>query len=288
VIPILLALALQASTPPPPAAEAAALARYRECTALVTTSPDRAIETANAWLIEGGGLYARACLGLAYTALDRWAPAATVYEQAARAAESANDPRRADLWVQSANAWLAAGEPARAIQAFDSALATASLGDELRGEAHIDRARAQVALGNNAGARQDLDRALRLVADDPMAWYLSAGLALRGNDLARAGTDIARARALGADNPDILLLAGTIAGRAGNMEEAERLYRRIVEQAPESEAGRQARESLATLREVEVSAPAMAQPQSAPLPPRLPYSLPADTEPGTVPRTGRG
>jgi tetratricopeptide (TPR) repeat protein len=268
VTPILLALALQASTPPTPTADAAAIARYRECSGLVSTSPERAVDTANAWLIQGGDLYARACLGLAYTALDRWAPAATVYEQAARAAESASDPRRADFWVQSANAWLAAGDPARAIQAFDSALATTSLADELRGEAHIDRARAQVALGNMAGARQDLDRALRLVADDPMAWYLSAGLALRGNDLARAGTDIARARALGVDNPDIMLLAGTIAGRSGNMEEAERLYRLIVAQAPDSEAGRQARESLATLREVEVPAPAAATPQPAPTPPR--------------------
>lgn len=265
--PILLAIALQASTPPsPPPADAAILARYRECTALVTSSPERAVEAANAWLIQGGDLYARACLGLAYTALDRWAPAATVYEQAARAAETANDPRRADLWVQSANAWLAAGEPARAIQAFDAALASPSLGDELRGEAHIDRARALVAMGNAAGARQDLDRALRLVASDPMAWYLSAGLALRGNELDRARTDIARAVELGADNPDILLLAGTIAGRSGNMEEAERLYRRIVEQAPDSDAGRQARESLATARDVEVPAPAATPP--APTPPR--------------------
>ncbi len=268
--PILLALALQASTlaPPPAGGDAAILARYRECTALVTSSPEQAIETANAWIVQGGGVHARACLGLAYVALDRWAPAATVYEQAARAAENGSDARRADFWVQSANAWLAAGEPQRAVQALDAALATAGVGDELRGEAHLDRARALVALGNEAGARQDLDHALRLVAADPLAWYLSAGLALRANQLDRARTDIARARELGADNPDILLLAGTIAGRSGNMEEAERLYRRLVAQAPDSDAGRQASESLATLREVEVPAPAAANPQPAPTPPR--------------------
>ena len=34
---------------------------------------------ANAWRLQGGGLYARQCLGLAYVALERWAPAAEAY-----------------------------------------------------------------------------------------------------------------------------------------------------------------------------------------------------------------
>ena len=147
---------------------------------------------------------------------------------------------------------------ARALAAFDAALLTPNLTDELRGEVHLDRARAQVALGNPPAARAEIDRALQLVPNDPFAWYLSAALARRENDLARAGTDIARARTLAPDSPDMLLLAGTLAGLAGNMAEAERLYRQVAQAAPDSDAGRQARESLATLREVEVPAPAPA------------------------------
>ena len=104
MISILLALAAIQSTAPaaPPAAvaenpaavaapDAAAEDRYRACTAQVRAEPLRAAETANAWQRVGGGLLARQCLGLAYVALERWEPAATVYEQAARD-RAARDP----------------------------------------------------------------------------------------------------------------------------------------------------------------------------------------------------
>ena len=236
--------------------EPALAARYRACTDQVRTHPEAAVEAANAWRTEGGGLAARQCLGLALSALERWGPAATAFEQAAHEAEAANDPRRTDFWVQAANAWLAGGDGARAMADFDAALLSPSLGEQLRGEVHLDRGRAQVALGNLAAARTEIDHALQLVPADPFAWYLSAALARRENNLARAATDIARARQLASDDPDILLLAGTIAGLGGNMAEAERLYRQVVQVAPNSDAGHQAQESLATLREVEAPAPA--------------------------------
>lgn len=268
--PILIALGLaQAASTPLPASPEAEQARFRQCAAQARTSPEAAIEAANAWRAEGGRLEARQCLGLAYVGLGRWRSAATVYEQAAREAASAQDPRRGDFWVQSGNAWLAAGEAAKAVQAFDAALAAPHLADELRGEVHLDRARALVALDDPAGARADLDRALRLVPSDPFAWYLSAGLARRQNDLGRAAADIARARALGPDDPGILLLAGTLAGLAGNGVEAERLYRQVAASAPDSEAGRAAAAALATMRDAAPApAPAPAPAQAQPAQPR--------------------
>jgi tetratricopeptide (TPR) repeat protein len=257
---ILSLLALAALQAPSPPADAAIEARLRSCTALVRSQPQQAVDAANGWLAEGGGLPARQCLGLAHVALQQWPAAAMVYEAAAREAEAAGDASRADFWVQAGNAWLAAAAPPRALQALDAALATPDLTQELRGEAHLDRARVQVALGHADRARTDLDRALQLVPADPFAWYLSAALARRESAAARARTDIARARELAPDNPDILLLAGTIAGEAGDMAAAERLYRQVASQAPDSDAGRQAQASLATLREVEVPAPAAADP----------------------------
>lgn len=263
MIPLLLALA--AAQNPMAAAPAAdpAEARLRSCTALVRSDPQRAIEAASGWQVEGGGIDAHMCLGLAYVALERWQEAASVFETAARDADLAQDPRRADLRVQAGNAWLAAGDPGRALTALDAALTTANLTDALRGEVHLDRARALVAMSQDAAARQDLDRALQLVPTDPFAWYLSAALARRQNDLGRARTDVARALELAPDSPDVMLLAGTLAGLAGDMTEAERLYRQVMERAPDSEAGRAARASLDTLREVEVDAPAPATPPAA-------------------------
>jgi tetratricopeptide (TPR) repeat protein len=239
--------------------------RYRSCIEQVRAEPEAAARAANAWLIDGGGLLARQCLGLAYVALERWAPAATVYEQAAAAAATANDLGRGDFLVQAGNAWLAAGEPTRAVLAFDGALAASGLSDGLRGEVHLDRARAMVAMNNLAAARQDIDRAAALVPGDAMVWYLSAELARRESDLARAQTDIQRAMSLAADSPDIILLAGTIAGQRGDMERAEALYRRVAQLAPNSDAGRAAAASLATIQR-----PATPAPQPAPAQPPRP------------------
>jgi tetratricopeptide (TPR) repeat protein len=251
VSPILIAAAAAAQSPTPAApAPGADANRFQTCVAQVRAAPEQAVTAANAWVVEGGGLPARQCLGLAFVALGRWASAATVYEQGARAAEAAGDSRRADFWVQAGNAWLASGDPARALQALDAALATPLLTDELRGEVHLDRAQAMVAQANALGARGEVDRALELVPADPFGWYLSAAIAELENNLERARSDIARARELAPEDPDIMLLAGTIAGLSGNGAETERLYRAVIAAAPESDAARRAQAALATMRDV--------------------------------------
>lgn len=250
--------------PAPPRQAPQGGTRMSECVALVRSNPHQAIDAANAWLDGHGGAPARECLGLAFVALEDWAAAGTAYESAAHEAEAAADVRRADFWVQAGNAWLAAGQPLRALQDFDGALAVPGLADTKRAEAELDRARAQVALGHADIARQDIDQALRLAPTDGFAWYLSAALARRANDLTRAQADIGHAIALAPNDPDTILLAGTIAGLAGHLDEAERLYRRLVAAAPDSDAGREAAASLATMHEVEAPAsppaPATASP----------------------------
>lgn len=264
-----LALALQATAPASSAAPQGGNDRLHACLALVRSNPAQAATEAQAWVEEGGAnrLGARRCLGLAFAAQEQWAAAATVYDQAAGEAEAANGPGRAGFRAQAGNAWLAAGEPLRALQALDAALTTPGLDQAQRGQALLDRARAQVALGRADRARTDIDSALQLLPNDGFAWYLSAALARRSNDLVRAASDIARARQFSPDDPDILLLAGTIVGQAGNMNEAYTLYRRVVELAPDSDAGRQAAASLATVREIEEAAPQRAP---APAPDRTP------------------
>jgi tetratricopeptide (TPR) repeat protein len=239
---------LQTVGPPGPQPETEE-GRAHACQASIKRSPQAALDTANRWRAAGGGLHARQCIGLAYVALERWSLAATTFEQAAQAADASGDARGTDFWVQAGNAWLAGSETARALSAFDRALRSQHLTPELRGEVHLDRARALVAENRLPDARAALDQALALVARDPMAWYLSAALARRQNDLARARADIAKARQLAGDDPDVLLLAGTIAGQAGDMAEAERIYRQIAARAPNTDAGRAAQQSLATISE---------------------------------------
>ena len=237
------------------------------CQTAVQADAEAGLAAANRWRAAGGGLYAAQCLGLAYVSLERWLLAAATFEQAAQAADRAGDARGADLWVQAGNAKLAGGDPAAALVQFDTALRSRHLTPELRGEVQLDRARALVARAQLADARIALDQAVELVPADPMVWYLSAALARRQDDLARARSDIARARELARDNPEVLLLAGTIAGQSGDMIEAERLYRMVATQAPNSEAGRAAAQSLATIQEVEVAAPSVTPTNEVATPP---------------------
>ena len=271
-------LALAAAQTPPPVVgpQEPPETRYRRCAEQVRSDPLLAVQTANSWLLQGGSLYARQCLGLAYVALGRWEPAATLFEQAANEVPPAQGALRADLFVQAGNAWIAAGQPTKAVLALDQALTAPALTAELRGEVHLDRARALVALNDSAGARRDLDRALQLVPADPLAWYLSAALYRRQGNLSRARADIGRALEISPGNPDMQLLAGTLAGLAGDLQEAERLYRRVVELAPNSEAGRAASASLATLREVEqpTAARPASPPGNSPTPGPAPFSSP--------------
>jgi tetratricopeptide (TPR) repeat protein len=254
ILSLMMALSTLAADPAFPVPEADR-ARFAECARLAETDPARAVESANGWRIAGGGISARHCLALAYVQLELWAPAATVFEQAAADAEAARDPRRHYFRAQAGAAWASAGEPTKAVESYDAALTLAGLAPAARAALLLDRAAALVTLGNLTGARTGIDEALRLAPDDATGLYYSAALARRQQDLTRAAADIARARALAPADPDILLLAGTIAGLAGDGAEAERLYRRVAELAPDSEAGRAARESLDGATEQEVATP---------------------------------
>lgn len=227
-----------ATAPPSPEAQ------FKECATLAKSDPNRALAAAEDWRAHGGSIYARQCIGLAYSAIERWEPAALAFEQAAREAETAKDPRRADLWVQSGNAWLAADDGAKARAAFDAALAAGALTPALHGEVLLDRARADVALQDNAAARTDLDKGLALVPADPFAWYLSAALALRQRSLPRAQQDIAKALSLAPDDANVLVLAGNIAGVSGEIDAARGLYERAIKAAPDSDAAKSARAAL--------------------------------------------
>src|SRR3546814_10986414 len=102
----------------------------------------------------------------------RAAPAAVIFEQAARAAEAVQDQRVTDLWGQAGNAWLVAGEAEKARAAFNTALAHGGGSDDWKGELYIDRAWALVELGQPDAARADLDRALAWVPGETRGWLL--------------------------------------------------------------------------------------------------------------------
>ncbi len=205
--PALLIALAAAATPPSEAGQ-----RFDTCATLVDKDPAAAATLAGEWQAAGGGIAAQQCLGLAFVAQERWAPAALAFAQAAKSAEIAQDGRAASLWVQAGNASLAGDDPAKARQALTRALALPTLAEAMRGEAYLDRARAAVAAKDLPAARADLDSALSLVAADPMAWLLSATLARRQQDAARAVKDIAEAERLAPGDETVLAEKARITG----------------------------------------------------------------------------
>lgn len=238
---ILLYLAAEAAVPNP------AETRFAACVALTEKDAAKALEMAGTWQVEGGGVLARQCAGLAYASLRRWLPAATAFQQAAEEAERNRDARAARLWVQAGNAALAAGDMVRAGQHLDAALASNELKGAEAGEAHLDRARARAALNDPTAARADLDAALKLVPEDPLVWLLSATLARRAGDLTRARTEIAEAVQRAPDDAAVALEAGNIAILSGADAAARTAWEAAVKASPDSVAGKAAADALKRL-----------------------------------------
>jgi tetratricopeptide (TPR) repeat protein len=239
-----LLLSLQDATAPAKAAATKEPPRFSECMDLATGDPSAGQQAAVKWGVEGGGMLAKQCLGVAYANQQRWASAAGAFEEAARAGELAKDKRAANYWQQSGNAWLAAGDPVKARAALNAALSAGTLEGLAVGEAHLDRARALVAAGDLDGARGDLDSALLDAPKDPLGWLLSATLARRTNDLQRASHDIAEALRLAADDASVHLEAGNIAAAAGDEADARTSWARAVELDPGGPVAGRARKAL--------------------------------------------
>lgn len=240
---ILFYLAAVAAAQPPSPAEV----RFAACVKLSETDPAAALDEAGAWQVQGGGIPARQCLGLAYASQKRWLPAAVAFEQAAEEAEKQHDGRAARLWVQAGNAALAASEPGKARGYLDAAIAANTLSGAEAGEAFLDRARTRVALKDNDGAKADLDSALKLVPEDPLAWLLSATLARRMGDLPRARLHIAEAAKRAPDESSVALEAGNIAIMSGANDAARTAWEAAVKAGPDSPAGKAAAEALEQL-----------------------------------------
>ncbi len=237
--PILLALilAVPAGAAEPALDPALDRQRYDGCVRALETDAPIAERFGREWAERGGGLPARHCRALALMRMERFADAEAELADMARAA--ASGAFAADLWAQAGNAALLGGDAGKAAGHFEAGLGVVGAFAPLREAAlRIDLARALVEMGRNAQARGALDRAVTLDPANATGWLLSAALARRQGDLARASHDIARASALAPSDPDVMLEQGHVAAAAGDREGAERVWALVLRAAPGSEAAR--------------------------------------------------
>lgn len=257
-------------------------ARFEACIDQAIDDPASAIVTASEWHIGGGGWLARQCQGFAHMMAGDYAIAAAAFQAAADAASAQKAPESPRLWAQAGNAWLAANNAEAAFAAFDKALVLdelASTGPTAardRGLIYLDRGRTLVALDRPADAARDFAEAQRLVPEDALVWLLSATLARRTGDYARAQADLDIAARLAPRDPAIALEAGNIAIRLGEVDAARKSWQSAVDLGPESDPGRVARAYLARL---EAELAPLATPPAAPSPSPPPTRPEAEAAP---------
>jgi tetratricopeptide (TPR) repeat protein len=239
------ALAAPALAAPPPPRDADDGARYRQCLDLAQTNPAAAIERANEWRANGGGVPARHCLALAYGSKGDFAAAAAELVAAARAAEADHDPHAADLWGQAGNAALLAKDGGAAITSFTSGIAVAGTEPVRLAALLTDRARALVDANRTTEAKTDLTRATGLDPSSTTGWLLLATLDRRLNDLPAAERAILEAARREGGDPDIALEAGNIAAAQGHLDLARTEWKKVVDGAPGSDAAVAAAKALA-------------------------------------------
>lgn len=240
--------------------------RFNACIDATLEDPGKGLAEAQLWVDENGDYFALHCLGFGYTLTGQWPLAQTAFERAATAANAANDSREASLWTQAGNAALAGGQPQMALGHFNIAIAKGTLEKTLLGEVHLDKARALVALDQPQAAKAEFAKVHQLVPQDPLGWLLSATLARRMDDLARAQADIDVAATLAPRDPEVGLEAGNIAAMAGRYDVARRNWEQAIAIKPDGPVANTARRQLADLNAFEGIEPAPPETQPRTLP----------------------
>ncbi|WP_439533017.1 hypothetical protein [Polymorphobacter sp.] len=220
--------------------------RFAACSTLAQANPGRAIATAQAWRIEGGGILARHCLALAQFEARDYPAAIASFEGAAKLAEQAPDTKAQALalWIAAANAALLASQPAPVPGFVDAALALAPTPAQAAG-LQLLAAEALVDLKRQPAAMAAIDKALALDPAVPDGWLLKATLARRMNNLAAAEAAILEAAKRDTESAEVRYEAGNIAAASGKLDLARAAWTAAISIDPDGVAGQGAKAALA-------------------------------------------
>lgn len=213
----------------PAIAEVDRAKRYADCMAMIDRFPRKAFDTADGWLLRGGGDPARHCAAAALLALGFAEDAAQRLETLAMTSVQ-DDGFRAAIYQQAGTAWTEAKNLDKAAAMQSAAITLAP--DRL--DYWVDRART-LALAQNYGlAVDDLNHVLDADAKQVEARILrgSAYRYLDAFDLARE--DIDTVLTVEPKNPQALLESGILYRLAGDNNKARQAWVQALLQVEEN------------------------------------------------------
>jgi len=223
--------------------------RLTQCLAAAKADPVAGLAAARAWLTESikadDRVAARQCIGLILAGQGDFAEAESTFAASLGDVPAGGPAAKVPLLALAGTTALHAGSPERALGWLDQALALKQGADPVTlGTVQADRARALVALGRTDEAGAALEEAHGLAPDHAEGWLLSATLARRGKDLAKAQRDIETAAKLDPRDPAIGLEAGVIAVLDGRDEPARKSWESVIKLAPDGDEAKAAQNYL--------------------------------------------
>jgi tetratricopeptide (TPR) repeat protein len=216
---------------------------YQACMTLARRVPEQGLESALAWIGEGGGAPAQHCAAVAQIELKDYRGAGERLEKAATTIPKDEAGLAAGLLGQAGQAWFLAGDLDHAAAAQTAALVLAPDNVDLL----VDRAFTLATAENYWEAIDDLNRARELAPRraDILVYRAAAYRYVDGMDLARE--DIAQALELAPDNPDALLERGTLRRLAGDAAGARADWLKVVSLAKATPVADAARANIEKL-----------------------------------------
>jgi tetratricopeptide (TPR) repeat protein len=215
---------------------------YEVCLMTAKNEPEKGFEMAGKWLTLGGGPPARHCEAIALIGMKEYSEAATRLEALAKLNEE--ESVKAGVLSQAGQAWLLEGDLTRALDAQTQALDAMPVKNRQHANILVDRAATYADAGKYAEAVLDLDASLAIEPKNPDALAFRASARRHLNDVEVALVDAEQAIALDPHNIIGLLERGIIYKLKKRNNDARQDWLRIIQIAPDSEAGKAARTNI--------------------------------------------
>lgn len=226
--------------------------RYSVCLDLVEKAPDKGINEALVWQLEGGGVPARHCEALGLFYAGEYSEAAVRLEGIAedmrigRGMPVRGDKRAtatasmlADTYGQAAKAWLLDGEVVRAEASIGQALALVPRHSTLERSLKVIRARIAAAEEDFDLALSELEAVLRVEPRRTELLLFIAAAARGTEDYVKAQRSLDSYLAQHPDNPSAFLELGNLKDAMGDLDAARQAWLKVLsleETGPNAEA----------------------------------------------------
>ena len=228
--------------------------KYRSCINKVNEDSNVALITAREWYLDGGGVAAQHCEGLALNELGHHSDAASVFEMAASKlslsdgldtfAQRNKGVLSLQLNYLAGMAWKAAGELDKSYNALSLSLASLKADSPYAYDVYIERGIVQFALEDYRNAAIDFTQALDINPEKIDAFLYRAQSYRKNKEHLKARLDLNAALSIAPNQPELLFESGINYRMQKNDEKALVEWERLIEKYPGTSWEKLARDNI--------------------------------------------